>query len=67
MNIFWDKLRLFAVYLALGILFCFPLPEKLVHRFGRTWIGSILLAALFWYAVYELKLSGNNPFMYLNF
>lgn len=67
MSIFWDKLRMFAVYLALGILFCFPLPEKLVHRFGRTWIGSILLAALFWYAVYELKLSGNNPFMYLNF
>ena len=67
MNIFWDKLRMFAVYLALGVLFCFPLPERLVHRFGRTWIGSILLAALFWYAVYELKLSGNNPFMYLNF
>lgn len=67
MNIFWDKLRMFAVYFGLGVLFCFPLPEKLVHRFGRTWIGSILLAVLFWYAVYELNRSGNNPFMYLNF
>ena len=66
-SIFWIKVKPFLLYLGLGVLFCFPLPEKLVHRFGRTWIGSILLAALFWYAVYELNRSGNNPFMYLNF
>lgn len=60
-------LKQFAVYLGLGILFCFPLPEKLVRRYGKTWVGAILLAALFWWAVYELNRSGNNPFMYLNF
>ena len=56
-----------ALYLGLGILSCFPLPEKIVHRFGKTWIGAVVLAALFWWAVYELNRSGNNPFMYLNF
>lgn len=64
---FWMHIRMFFPYLALGVLFCFPLPETLVKRYGRSWIGSALLAALFWYAVYELNRSGNNPFMYLNF
>lgn len=64
---FWRILKQFAIFLALGILFCFPLPEKLVHRFGKTWVGAILLAALFWWAVYELNRNGSNPFMYLNF
>ena len=67
MNIFWLYLKQFAVYLILGVLFCFPLPEKLIHRWGKTWVGAMILAAIFWYAVYELKRSGNNPFMYLNF
>ncbi len=66
-GVFWMYLKQFAVYLILGVLFCFPLPEKLIHRFGKTWVGAIALAAVFWYAVYELNRSGNNPFMYLNF
>ena len=66
-GVFWEQLKQFAVYLGLGVLFCFPLPEKIVHRYGRTWIGALLLAALFWWAVYELNRSVNNPFMYLNF
>ena len=67
MDVFWMYLKQFALYLILGVVFCFPLPEKLIHRFGKTWIGAVLLAALFWYAVYELNRNGNNPFMYLNF
>ena len=56
------------------------LPEKLIHAFCtpsqakdgrstnlRSWISCAVLAILFWIAVYELKRSGNNPFMYLNF
>ena len=63
----WMYFKQFFPYLALGVFFCFPLPEKLIHRFGRTWVGAVLLAAVFWYAVYELNRSGSNPFMYLNF
>ncbi len=66
-GIFWMYLKQFAVYLILGVAFCFPLPEKLIHRWGKTWVGAVVLAAIFWYAVYELNRSGNNPFMYLNF
>ena len=66
-GVFWMYLKQFAVYLILGVLFSFPLPEKLIHRFGKTWVGSVALAAIFWWAVYELNRSGNNPFMYLNF
>ena len=76
---FFRILGSFIVYLLLGILFCFPLPEKLIHalctpserkngKFDlRSWISCAVLAILFWIAVYELKRSGNNPFMYLNF
>lgn len=76
---FFQILGSFAIYLILGILFCFPLPEKLIHAFCtpaqtrdgkvslRSWISCAVLAIIFWFAVYELKRSGNNPFMYLNF
>ena len=67
MNIFWRVLKKYAIYLTLGVLFCFPLPEKLVHRYGKTWIISILLAVLFWWAVYTLYRFGSNPMMYLNY
>lgn len=66
-GIFWMYLKQFFPYLALGVFFCFPLPEKLIHRYGKSWAGAILLAAVFWWAVYELNRSASNPFMYLNF
>ncbi len=51
-----------------GILFLFPLPENLVRRFGRTWVGSAVLAVLFWASVVVLVLvSGSTGFVYLNF
>lgn len=66
-SVFWQILKNYWCYLALGVFFCFPLPEKLIHRWGRTWIGAVVLAAIFWYAVYELSRSAGNAFMYLNF
>lgn len=64
---FWRLLWKYRYYLALGVFFCFPLPEKLVHRWGKTWIGAIVLAAIFWWAVYVLSQTGDNPFQYANF
>lgn len=66
-DIVWLKLKKFGIYLILGVLCCFPLPEQFVHRYGKTRIGSILLAVLFWWAVYELNRFGSNPMMYLDF
>ena len=58
-------------YILIGILFCFPLPESLL-RWARkykvgSWIVSILLALLFWYAVYTLRIKGSDPMGYAGF
>ena len=57
----------FAPYLIGGVFCCFPILERFVKRYGRNPIVSMLLAALFWWAVFEIQRSGNNPFLYLNF
>ena len=66
-------------YTLIGILFCFPLPKMIYqwfrnHTVGKkrfrlgSWIVSILLAALFWYAVYTLKQrGGSDPMGYAGF
>ena len=64
---FWRLFWKYSSYLALGVFFCFPLPEKLIHRWGKTWIGAVVLAAIFWWAVYVLSQTGDNPFHYANF
>lgn len=54
-------------YLLAGVLFCFPIPENLVRRFGKTWPGAIILSVLFWWAVYTVQKSGSMPLAYAGF
>ena len=58
-------------YILIGILLCFPQPGMLLKRVRKTKIGSwavsILLALLFWYAVYTLRISGSDPMGYAAF
>lgn len=54
-------------YLLIGVLFCFPLPENLVHRFGKTIPGAIILSLLFWWAVYTVQQNGSMPLAYAGF
>lgn len=65
---YWDELWLPVL---VGILLCFPLPERIIHavnknRIGR-WVLSVLLAVLFWYAVYRLTITGSDPMGYAAF
>ena len=52
-----------------GLVLCFPYAENLLQRPYKSavvrWIVSLLLAGLFWYAVYTLQQQGSNPLMYL--
>lgn len=54
-------------YLLVGVLFCFPIPENLVRRFGKTWPGAIILTALFAWAVFTVFESGSMPLAYAGF
>ena len=49
-----------------GILCLFPLPENLVRQLNRSWVVSVLLSALFFWAVYLLIMGGGTSFLYLN-
>ena len=64
-EVFWEVLKNYWPYLLAGIFFCTPLPEKLLKRFSRSLVLSLILAVLFWWAVYSIHRNGSNPFGYL--
>lgn len=71
-NDFWENLGRLWPYLTVGILFCFPLVNRLIKRLRKSavgaWVVSFVLAGLFWYAVYVLTQSnGSDPMGYAAF
>lgn len=54
-----------------GVIFCFPVVDRLIRLLKRSkagsWIVSALLAGLFWYAVYVLVQNGSDPMGYAAF
>ena len=53
--------------LVLGIVFSTPGPEKLWNHIRGTWLGTVILAVLFWACVYCMSVATNDPFMYFSF
>ena len=53
--------------LVLGIVFSTPGPEKLWNRIRSSWLGTVILAVLFWACVYCMSVATNDPFMYFSF
>lgn len=47
-----------------GVLFCTPLPEKLVKKYSGSVILSVILTVLFWIAVYVCIKNGGVKSMY---
>ncbi len=58
-------------YLTIGVIFCFPLVNRIMKRLRKSkvggWILSFVLAGLFWYAVYVLIQTGSDPMGYAAF
>ena len=53
--------------LVLGIVFSTPGPEKLWNRIRSSWLGTVILAVLFWACVYCMSVATNDPFLYFSF
>ena len=53
--------------MALGILFATPLPRKLFKPIRNTFLGTLILFAIFVAAIYCVSIGSNDPFMYFNF
>ena len=48
-------------------IFSTPYPMMLIKRYKDTFIFKLLLVAGFWYAVYNMSLGMDNPFLYFRF
>ena len=68
---FATYLKLIWPFALIGVIFCFPLVDRLIRLLKRSrigaWIVSAILAALFWYAVYLLTQNGSDPMGYAAF
>ena len=55
-----------ATPLLVGVLCCLPPVQSFVFHFKRSWVGSALIAGLFWWSVIVLVMHGGTSFLYLN-
>ena len=64
----WEKyMGMYGVLMAIGILFCTNLPRRIYERIKHTFVGTLILLAIFWASVYYLYLGLNDPFLYFRF
>ena len=65
-----DYLKYAAQYgslLAVGVLFCTPVPYRVWDNVKKPWATVILLAVIFLSCIYYLYQGMNDPFLYFNF
>lgn len=66
-----DKfLSLMSTYwwmIALGLLFCTPYPMRFIEKHRKNYFMKLVILAAFWYSVYQVAISGYNPFIYFGF
>ena len=67
MNKFLSLLSTYWWMLLVCIVFCTPYPMRLIKKFYKNVIVKLMLLVVFWYCVYQMANSGNNPFIYFNF
>ena len=49
------------------ILFSTPYPMRLYQSYKKKWFVVLIVAAIFWFSVYEIMIGSNNPFLYFRF
>ena len=64
----WTRaLQTYWYLFGVGLLACTPILKRLYYRWKDSLVGTFLLAVLFWFCIWRLKIQGLNPFMYSNF
>ena len=51
----------------IGILLCTEGAHRFYEKAKDSWLGMLVLTALFWLSIWYLIMSGNNPFLYFRF
>ena len=57
----------YGMLLAVGVLFCTPIPYQIWNKVKRPWATSILLVVVLLTCIYYLYQGMNDPFLYFNF
>lgn len=64
----WMKaLQNYGPLLLVGAFACTPALQKLFKKGKDSFLGAVILAALFWFCVWRIQIEGQNPFMYFRF
>lgn len=64
---FTELLDTYWWLLLLCILFSTPLPGKLFEKHYKAFPVKIILLVIFWLSIYQLVMTGSNPFVYFKF
>lgn len=57
----------YGVLFIFCILFATPYPMRIYRSYKKNWIVVLIVAAIFWFSVYEIMIGSNNPFLYFRF
>ena len=64
---FTSALRTYWYILAACVLFSLPFPERFYKKYKDSKFMILILAFIFGYSIYRLKVAENNPFLYFRF
>ncbi len=66
-NQFVELITTYWWIMGLCILFATPYPMRFIKKFRKSIVVKLLLLCIFWYSVYQIARSGDNPFIYFQF
>lgn len=66
-NQFVELITTYWWIMGLCILFATPYPMRFIKKFRKNIVVKLLLLCIFWYSVYQIARSGDNPFIYFQF
>lgn len=64
---FISLIEMYWWLILLCIFFATPYPMKVVKKYHKKLPLKVLLFIAFWVSIYELHVTGNNPFIYFSF
>ena len=63
----YRQLTQYAGLLSVCVIFATPYPMMLYKKYCRKWYMGFATLGFFWFAVYEIWMGSNNPFLYFRF
>ncbi len=66
-NQFIELIGTYWWIMGLCILFATPFPMRFIRKYKNNMFTKLILLVIFWYSVYQVAITGDNPFIYFQF